>query len=156
MIRYIEEEQKRSQGLTAWRIDGILREFPKFETKNVWFQYPIHVDDNTGMLADIKLDDGSWESIRKKRKDGRKQQAQEAAEQLQSDFEVEFANIEFEGREVPAQELAEAIGCTSKTLLGWLGKGNKVKKNIDINFEKYMGEDGRMYIRRKVCDGATN
>ena len=156
MLRYIEEEQKRVQGLTAWRIDGILREFPKLETKNVWFQYPIHVDDDTGMLADIKLDDGSWESIRKKRKDGRKQQAQEAAEQLQSDFEVEFANIEFEGREVPAQELAEAIGCTSKTLLGWLGKGNKVKKNIDINFEKYMGEDGRMYIRRKVCDGATN
>lgn len=156
MLRYIAEEQKRVQGLTAWRIDGILREFPKFETKNVWFQYPIHVDDDTGMLADIKLDDGSWESIKEKSRERRKQQAKEDAKKQERDFEVEFANIEFEGHEVAAQELAEALGCKSDTLLGWLGKGKRVKKNIDNNFEKYMGEDGRTYIRRKGCDGTTN
>lgn len=37
---------------TAWRIDGTLREFPRFDPVNLVFDYPMHMRDPTGMLAD--------------------------------------------------------------------------------------------------------
>ena len=39
---------------SAWRVEGTLREYPKFEPVNMWFQYPIHKVDDTGVLKDIK------------------------------------------------------------------------------------------------------
>lgn len=40
---------------TAWRLEGTLREFPKFGEKNVWFNYPTHQMDWTGALADLRI-----------------------------------------------------------------------------------------------------
>ena len=34
---------RQREGVTAWRIEGSLREFPKFDPVDVWFNYPIHV-----------------------------------------------------------------------------------------------------------------
>lgn len=66
-----------------------------------------------------------------------------------NEFEIQFSNIEIEGREVPAEELAEKLNTASKTLLGWLGKGKKRNEDLAENFEAYYGEDGKRYIRRK-------
>lgn len=41
---------------TAWRIEGTLREFPKFPPVNLWFDHPIHRVDPTGVLGDIDPD----------------------------------------------------------------------------------------------------
>lgn len=53
---------------TAWRIEGTLREFPKFDPINVWFKYPIHELDET--LKDIQLEEDpkakSWKEKTKK------------------------------------------------------------------------------------------
>ena len=73
-----------------------------------------------------------------------------------SSFEVEFANIEFEGREVPAQELADKLDTSSRTLLSWLGDSNKRKKDLADHYEKYQGADNKMYIRRKEKQGAPD
>ena len=66
-----------------------------------------------------------------------------------NEFEIEFSNIEIEGREVPADELAEKMNTVPKTLLGWLGKGKKSNEDLVANFEAYYGEDGKRYIKRK-------
>ena len=42
---------------TAWRVEGTLREFAKFKPVNMWFSYPVHALDKTGVLSDIQLDD---------------------------------------------------------------------------------------------------
>ena len=47
-----------------------------------------------------------------------------------------------------AQELAEKLNTTSKELLSWFGDGQRQKKDLKKNFEKYMGDDGMAYIRR--------
>ncbi|MDT2265565.1 AAA family ATPase [Paenibacillus larvae] len=39
---------------SAWRVGGTLREYPKFEPVNMWFQYPIHKVDDVGSLKDIE------------------------------------------------------------------------------------------------------
>lgn len=44
--------RQRMKARTAWRIDGTLREFPKFTPVNTWFDYPIHTVDDT-VLQDL-------------------------------------------------------------------------------------------------------
>ena len=51
---------------TAWRIEPTLREFPSFEAADVWFQYPAHVEDRTGFLADCQPLDAEMQFPKKK------------------------------------------------------------------------------------------
>lgn len=41
---------------TLWRIDGILREFPAFPPRQVWFRWPVHFMDDTGIASDAVAD----------------------------------------------------------------------------------------------------
>lgn len=41
---------------TAWRIEGTLREFPKFEPVNLWFDYPVHAPDADRSLSDLSVE----------------------------------------------------------------------------------------------------
>lgn len=49
-----EKLRKKTKELTAWRIDATLREFPRFDPVNIWFNHPLHSVDTTGVLADIQ------------------------------------------------------------------------------------------------------
>ena len=51
-----ENLQESSRGWAAWRIEGTLREFRSFKPKNLWFEYPVHLPDETGALADLKCE----------------------------------------------------------------------------------------------------
>lgn len=48
----IDVMRSRVQKRTAWRIEGTLREFPRFAPVNLWFDFPVHIADNTGILQD--------------------------------------------------------------------------------------------------------
>lgn len=52
--RITEAAKKRAQSMTAWRIEGTLREFQKFSPVNMWFDYPVHTVDASGVLGDIQ------------------------------------------------------------------------------------------------------
>ena len=145
--KQVEAAKNQARQKTAWRIEGTLREFPKFPPVNLWFDYPVHVIDDTGALGDIQpdMEKPMWQKAAERRKE----QAKKAKEKKLSAFEIEFANIEMEGREVPAQELSEKLETTSRTLLAWLGDSSKRKKDLADHYEKYQGADGKMYIKRK-------
>lgn len=143
----VNAARARVRQRTAWRIEGTLREFPKFDPVNLWFDYPVHYTDGSGALGDIQPE--SDKPVWQKASERRKEQAKKTKEKKLSAFEIEFANIEMEGREVPAQELSEKLETTSKTLLSWLGDSNKRKKDLAERYEKYQGSDGKMYIKRK-------
>lgn len=49
----IEKAKQQALSMTAWRIEGTLREFSKFDPVNLWFSYPIHKLD-TGLLEDLQ------------------------------------------------------------------------------------------------------
>ena len=53
LLERAEAAKRAVQARTAWRIEGTLREFPRFAPVNVWFDYPIHRLDESGVLADI-------------------------------------------------------------------------------------------------------
>lgn len=97
---------------SAWRVEGTLREFPKFDARNMWFDYPRHELDDTGILKDIKLDDGfsSWKknAPKKKTTEERKKERLEALETAYSACSM--------GDEITPAVLAEYLGISEKTV----------------------------------------
>lgn len=143
----VNEARDKATSITAWRIEGTLREFSKFPPVNLYFEYPVHVVDQDGVLQDIDPDDvkPQWQKAKEKRQE----QAEKNKNKKINQFEIEFSNIEIEGREVPAEELANKLNTTPKTLLAWLGKSKKRNEDLAENFEAYYGEDGKRCIKRK-------
>lgn len=84
--RQIEESKARVRQKTAWRIEGTLREFPKFNPVNLWFNYPIHLVDTTSILNDIQLEETAlpWKkgaAKNKKNASDRKEERKRALEE---------------------------------------------------------------------------
>ena len=70
----MDQKLKEAEATTAWRIDGILREFPGFQPKDVWFRWPCHEPDETGMLKDMLTEGEESASWRKKKGPTKKDQ----------------------------------------------------------------------------------
>lgn len=63
-----EAVREESKSWTAWRIDGTLREFPKFAPVNLWFDYPVHAPDADGSLSDLSVEgDPATAAVRRQR-----------------------------------------------------------------------------------------
>ena len=100
------------QGRTAWRIEGTLREFPKFAPVNLWFDYPVHHVDNIGVLADVEPDGETppWKKAQEKRKPpGEKKAERKAA------IETAYSACTIDG-DVTVEALAEYMGTSEKTV----------------------------------------
>ncbi|MDO4318299.1 MAG: AAA family ATPase [Lachnospiraceae bacterium] len=103
-------------GRTAWRIEGTLREFPKFPPVNLWFDYPVHRADAIGALADVQPEEEKpmWQ----KGKEARKKQGETERKSRQTKYNMAIENFRFEYERYPTvQELyeqmksdAEAVG----------------------------------------------
>ena len=72
------DEIRRSNAMTGWRIGGILREFPAFKPVNAFFRYPVHLADD---FADTMLCDRHAAG----EQPVRRQQARKAAQNAHND-----------------------------------------------------------------------
>lgn len=88
-----EAARRRVKAMTAWRIEGTLREFSKFAPLNLWFDYPIHRMDKTGVLGDIQpeVEKAPWQ----KGKDGRKKQSEMQQKNKQAKYNMAIENFRF-------------------------------------------------------------
>ena len=148
--KQIADAATRARSMTAWRLEGTLREFAKFEPVNCWFRYPIHVPDESGALSDIEPE--TEKPVWEKAKEERKRKAKKKKEEARNKFEISFANLELSGEPVSIAALAEAIDTKIETVKGWFGEGKAARVEYKKCFEKYLGEDGKAYIRRKESD----
>ena len=141
----VEALRAKSVSMSAWRIEGTLREFPKFEPINLWFDYPVHKIDSTGALKNIDPDMPASPFQRYEKKE------KKAKPTRLDKFEKAFNEIELEGREVSAKELADKLNVTTDIIKRWMGNGEKKDIDIQANYEKYIGgESGKeMMIRTK-------
>lgn len=119
------------QGRTAWRIEGTLREFPKFPPVNLWFDYPVHHVDNIGVLADVEPDGEVpvWKKAQEKRKPpgDKKKERKEA-------IETAYSACTIDG-DVTVEAMAEYMGVTEKTVR------NRIKEHGDFWIDE--GKVGR-------------
>ena len=116
---------------TAWRIEGTLREFPKFAPVNLWFDYPVHRQDNVGALSDIQpeAEKPAWKKAAEKRKSP-EQKKKERKQSVQAAFEA--CSID---EDITVQGMAEYMGISEKTVRnrikehgGFLIEDGKVRK----------------------------
>ena len=109
----IAAAEKAVESRTAWRIEGTLREFPKFPPINAWFDYPIHRIDMSGILRDIQIDAPAqpWQ-----RNFSKKKSDKERKDERKESIETAFNFCCMDGKEVSISELAEYMGVTEKTV----------------------------------------
>lgn len=120
MMRAKEEYQKEIKSVynrSGWRIEGTLREFPKFKPIHCWFDYPIHKIDESGILQDIDADLNSKNS-NWKRNFSKKKSSDEKDKENQQSVEQSFTSLSsFNNSDtVTLKEMAESMGISEKTV----------------------------------------
>lgn len=132
VIEDVGKARKTVESRSAWRIEGTLREFPKFAPVNLWFKYPVHSIDNIGVLKDIAVDDGmpTWKkNFAKKKTDA------ERKTERKNSLETAFEACGIDDK-VTVKSMAEYMGVTEKTVRNrlkehggfWIDEGQVGKK----------------------------
>lgn len=112
----LERQVKTARDLvrkrTAWRIEGTLREFPKFDPVNVWFDYPVHRMDDVGSLKDIQLEDERppW----KRGSESNKKNAKDRREERRRALEAALEGSNF-GDNPSINDVADYLGISVRT-----------------------------------------
>ncbi|OMF04021.1 DNA primase [Paenibacillus amylolyticus] len=137
----IDRVIKTVRGHSAWRVEGTLREYAKFEPVNMWFQYPVHRIDDVGSLKDIDTDSEAstpnWQKASGKRKDKAKEERRTKAEE----FEDVVNNCNF-GEPPTLMDVIAWYGSTGKevaerTVRDWIKKfGYEIDRNIGFRIVK--------------------
>ena len=103
---------------TAWRMEGTLREYPKFKPVDLWFEYPIHKVDTNGFLAMAQFDSPQSKGLDKMNK--RKQAVKEKKkEQLVDAFNIAAAENGFNGK-ADIKRVAEIMEVSEMTIRRYL------------------------------------
>ena len=122
---------------TAWRMEGTLREYPKFKPVDLWFEYPIHKVDTNGFLAMAQFDSPQQKgaNVINKRKKAAKEKKKE---QIVDAFNIADAENGFTGQ-VEIKRVAELMEVSEKTLRRYLKESPvyniNLGKLIDPNLE---------------------
>lgn len=116
MLAEVRTAWNRIEQRSAWRVEGTLREFPKFAPVNLWFDYPVHRIDDTGVLEDIKPEDDrpAWNKTWQKNFKGKKSNADRSKERKDSIYTA-FQVCSANGK-VMISDLAEYTGKSEKTV----------------------------------------
>ena len=116
LIEEVNQVCKQVKMKSAWRIEGTLREFPKFSPVNLWFDYPVHKVDYLGVLKDINPDNTvpSWKKAMDKRKDPETKKKERS---ISIETAYEACGID---EKITVKALSEYIGCGEKTVRRYL------------------------------------
>lgn len=119
LMKRVDHIRKTIQSRTAWRIDGTLREFAKFPPVNLWFDYPVHTVDTTGILKDV-AEEESLPSF-KKATLRRKQNNEDRNEKNRIKFE-NAVNLCNAGEAPTLKQLVEYLDMKERTVRSWIDR----------------------------------
>lgn len=123
----ISAAEKLAESRSAWRIEGTLREFPKFPPVNVWFDYPIHRIDHVGVLHDTEAegDIPQWQRVAEKRRAQAKKQND--GNKVKFENALAMANM---GEPPTVKMLSDYTEVSERTIRRWVDKyGYWIDKN---------------------------
>jgi hypothetical protein len=126
----VESTKDAIKHYTAWRIEGTLREFPKFDPVNLWFTYPTHRVDDSGVLADVEANGEKpfWKLGQEKRKKSADSKKRDQNKEL-IDALHEYRNMNF-GDAPTASDLANFTGIKLRTLQ------DRIKRHPTLSIDK--------------------
>jgi RecA-family ATPase len=132
---------------TGWRIEATLREFREFPPRHVWFRYPLHVVDTSGILLDAKADgeEAPWEAKQRERKASGEKRDGGSRNPIRQ-VETTYMNVAgFTGAAaVPITDIVEGSGLT-------LANVEKGIKNSDSLVK--LAKDGKVISKAAVVAG---
>ena len=153
MTEYIAEEVSACKKRTAWRIEGTLREFAPLEPMSLWFDYPIHKVDTTGVLSDLtpEAELNGYQKMMEIRKEQAKEARKAALDELVEAYN-ELLEDAKEGGKVALSDIAELVGRDIKELGKWFGKGKNSRPEYKKVFIRTVGDDRKTYLVRRGND----
>lgn len=119
MMADVERKKESVKRRTAWRIEGTLREFPRFEPVNLWFDYPIHKVDEAETLKDIQpeAEKPPWQKANKARKE--KAGSKREKDRVKFENAIALCNA---GEPPTVREIAEYLNMNERTIRDWIKK----------------------------------
>lgn len=134
-LEAVAAAQRRARARTAWRIEGTLREFPRFTPVNLWFDYPVHSVDTVGVLSDLDADGEASQRNTWKNNFGKRKSTEERKEDRKESIEEAY-NACDTGDDVTLKDMANYLGVTEKTARArlkehggfWIDEGRVGKK----------------------------
>ncbi|MDL2257562.1 AAA family ATPase [Eubacteriales bacterium OttesenSCG-928-K08] len=136
LIAKIEEAKKQAAQRSAWRIEGTLREFPKFPPVNLWFDYPVHHLDEVGSLKDV--DAGGDMPFYQKGADKNKNQAKKRKLTRRERLENAIAVCELNG--ATTKNVAEYLDVEPVTVRKWIKEQDEFFIDKNDGFIKMKGQ----------------
>lgn len=146
MEGYISESLAKSRKRTAWRLEGIFREFPEVPPLNMWFDFPTHTLDKSDVLKDILVEGDKAKGKKEwaeKQKEAGKQTAAAYLEALEDLFRDGTSEVDY-------KDLANYMGKSEQTvkkdLTGATMKGGKFNPRHSKAFQDagYVWKKGRI------------
>lgn len=122
------EAGQRAKKKSAWRVEGTLREFEKFAPVDMWFEYPTHNVDDSGILKQVQPESESapWQKKgSKKNQDNKEERKRQRMESL----EVTFDELAEDGK-ISIEALAEGLGLKDRATR------DRVKEHPDFKIEQ--------------------
>lgn len=109
----IAAAQKKADSMTAWRIEGTLREFARFDPVNLWFDYPVHKPD-TGLLEDLQPD-SDYKSLGTRGASKRWGNKDKVSKDKKAELDTAFEACMMDGK-VTVYSMAEYMGLKPDTV----------------------------------------
>lgn len=83
-MNHVQRVREVAGAYTGWRVEGTLREFPKLKPVNLWFRYPVHQLDDSGILGDLDADgtEPKWKRAHQVRRQSAEQQRENQKQQF--------------------------------------------------------------------------
>ena len=148
--RLMNEDIERAKATlgnrTAWRIEGTLREFASFKPLNLWFDYPVHKADEDKVLQDAAYE-GEIVPYKEATR-ARKKKAKDDKVSALDSFEVAFSGAENDGI-AAIDDIAQDCGKSPDYIKKLFGNGKKGDAEYQKRYEKFIGDDGRAYLKRR-------
>lgn len=142
----IPEDTKESH-VTAWRIEGNLREFEQFDPVNFYFKYPIHELDQ-GELSDLKpeAEKPFWQKGTEKNSDKKENRRERRMKELEDAYDA----LNTGDREVTVGDIADYLNLSKNTI--W----TRIKEHSFFTTESDRGKESAVIFDESLKKGTED
>ncbi len=110
--KVIKDMDTMGSKASGWRMEGILREFPEFPKRNIFFYYPLHIADQWELLTDAPIEG----QLPVKKKPPKQEKKQSRSERKQQEIMLAYDTLSYPDKEVTLRALAEHMQLTPSTV----------------------------------------
>lgn len=101
--------------LSAFKVSGILREFPPFKEFYIVYHYPIHTVDHSGFL-DMAAVEGSLEDLQERGRDSSRKVREAGKNSRREQIVLLIEGALSSGNQITQKQLAERFNCSIRTI----------------------------------------